>query len=335
MSKRNDPISEYVTITPAMASAMLKRSSRKNVPVKEKKIQQYAIAMGTGKWDKYNSQAISVDWDHNIVNGHQRLMACIRADVPFETLLITGVPPETFMNEDTGRSRDAGHFFAMKGEKNCFVLAAGTRSLLLWEKGLWKAASSSAAAIYIPNSELEEELERRGSQLRPAANYYGNNAKIVKGRFSSGITVALWALTVGHEKHDAFWAELVERVGGSKTSAAWQLNHRIDLMHSRHSRLTPTATAALLTKAWNLYSTGEKKELVWYGQSKREPFPQPLTHRKPALLPPEGPDLAPVLDGTRRSPERNGTPEPKKKTKVKKVKGPKLRGGIGNAPAPR
>ena len=61
-------------------------------------------AMIADKWDCFNSQAVSTDTKENIVNGHQRLMACVQAGVPFRTLLITGVPPETFANEATGRA---------------------------------------------------------------------------------------------------------------------------------------------------------------------------------------------------------------------------------------
>ena len=42
------------------------------------------------------------------MNGYHRLSACIEAGVPFRTLLVTGVPHETWTTVDTGKVRSAG-----------------------------------------------------------------------------------------------------------------------------------------------------------------------------------------------------------------------------------
>lgn len=329
-----NPTVRYRTITPEEASVYLRRSKRKNVPTKKSKIDQYARDMLGGKWDPYNSQAVSIDWNEDIVNGHQRLMACVQAGVPFRTMLITGVPPDTFATEDTGRTRDAGHYFALLGEKNYFALAAAARSLYLWERGMWQWAASPMTRIFIPNEALKEELDRR-PRLREAADLLSNNGKVLKGRFPFGVLGALYVLTADHPRHKTFWAELVERVGGEKGSPAWQLNRRIDMAKASQARLSGPALLALLTKAWNFYSAGLTKELIW-SPKKEKTLPQPTTDLVPALLPPADGPAAEIIT-TSPVPKRRpaaGPPVlkvvPAPKPRAKKVK---LRGGLGSGTA--
>lgn len=333
MSATIAPQVRYKTITPEEAQVYLRRSKRKNVPVKKRKIDQYARDMLGGKWDCYNSQAVSIDVNSDIVNGHQRLMACVQAGVPFRTLLITGVPPESFKTEDTGRSRDAGHFFAVLGEKFYVQLAAGARALYAWERGMWRqaATASGGGSLSVANEELAEEVERR-PQLRAAAEFAANRAmNAIRGRFKYGMIVGLHALTQDHPRHADFWKELVDRLSTDKKSPAYQLNRRIDMVKSRGANLSGLTTLALLTKAWNQYASGDWKELVWFAD--KEPVPNPLTDLKPALLPPDETPADIVVVATpkvSRPKPADGSPVLKVIPKPEKVKkGPKLRGGLG------
>lgn len=328
----------YKTITPEEAAVLLRRSKRKNVPTKKRKIDQYARDMLAGRWDEFNSQAVSIDTNEDIVNGHQRLKACVQAGVPFRTLFITGVPPEAFRTEDTGRSRDAGHFFAVLGEPYYAELAAGARALYAWERGLWRMAATTSGGgnIFIANEQLAEEVERRPA-LREAAAFMSKAKTPLRGRLKAGMVVALHALTQGHPKHAGFWREVVDRLSTDKRSPAWQLNRRIDQAKARGTKLSGLTALALLTKAWNSYAAGDWKQLVWDADKERMPVPD--TAFEPALLPPDaGPaDVIVTTTPARRGGGRPAPPGPVElkvvPAPVKRRKGPKLRGGIGSATA--
>lgn len=73
--------------------------------------------MKDGKW-RLNGEPIIVDDQGCCVNGYHRLSACIEAGVPFRTLLVTGVPHETWTTVDTGKVRSAGDVFQIDGIKN-------------------------------------------------------------------------------------------------------------------------------------------------------------------------------------------------------------------------
>jgi hypothetical protein len=329
------PQVRYKTITPEEAHVILRRSKRKNVPVKKRKIDQYARDMINDKWDPFNSQAVSIDTDGNIVNGHQRLMACVQAGKPFRTLFVTGVPPATFKNEDTGRTRDAGHFFAVAGEKYYIELAAGARGLYAWEGGNWRGAAKTSGGgnVYVPYDDLQDEVERR-PQLREAAAFGNRYKNAFSGRLKTGMVVALHALTQGHEHHAEFWKELADRLSVDKESPAWQLNRRIDQIKARGGHLSSVNLLALMTKAWNSYAKGEWTRLSW--DPDKEKFPTPVTSLVPELVVAD--DASEVITTTPRTRGRRVKP-PAGPVELKVVpvptkkprKGKKLRGGLDTA----
>lgn len=329
----------YRTITPEVARVLLKRSKRVNVPTSKRKIDQYARAMLAGTWDEYNSQAVSIDWNGDIVNGHQRLTACVKAGVPFRTLYVEGVPPESFKTEDTGRGREAGHFFAVLGESCYMELAAAARGLYMWERGQWRRAVVAAGRTGDPitNDELKGEVDRR-PELRDAAKYLAGHKDAMRGRFKCGILGALWVLTRPHDRHAGFWSELLDRLSTDKTSPPYQLNRRIDQVKSRGAHLSGPTLLALLTKAWNHYAIGGKTSLLW--DPGKERMPDPMTTLTPALLPPDPtpPDVivttSPPKRGATAAPPPAGPPagrpDPPAGRKRRRLK---LRGGLNGTPA--
>lgn len=52
------------------------------------------------------------------------LSACIEAGVPFRTLLVTGVPHETWTTVDTGKVRSAGDVLSRGKAKYCEIAPA-------------------------------------------------------------------------------------------------------------------------------------------------------------------------------------------------------------------
>lgn len=330
------PRAEFKVITPEMAQVFLSRSKRPNVPVKESKIREYAAVMSIDKWDKYNSQAISIDVNGDIVNGHQRLMACVRCGRAFETLFITGVPPETFKTEDSGRSRDASHFFAALGEKNYKELASVARVMYLWERGQWQwSASVNSPNVLVTNDDLRDEVDRRNG-IRKAAAYVKEKRRTMAGRYPSGLVGGLYVLTAGSEHHDDWWKQLVDRLADDPLSPAYQLNKRIDNAKLKQTRITPYTLLALMTKAWNMFAEGKENWIRLQYNVAGESVPPPTTRLKPMLLAPAAdttknevvlsePGTAAAAGKAKPSPSFNRAAAAVDK---KSKRTPKLRGGL-------
>lgn len=277
------------TITPAEAQNMIDRSKRPNRPIRASKVKSYALKMKTGRWNPYNSQAISIDYNGDIVNGHHRLRACILAGVPFTTMFMEGVPPDAFAEEDQGVLRSAGHFLAIKGEKDATALAAGARVLYMWETGNWRHANVRMRTIPVDNDMLVDEIERRPI-LRKAAAYVNKHQKRLY-HMPTGMIVGMWALTHGHPLHDQFWSELIEGVNVDVDSPVRLFRDRIAALEYGSGKLKRTHMLANLTKAWNAYATGRQLSSLRWLERGNEAFPEPMTKLKPALLPPEPGEL--------------------------------------------
>lgn len=112
----------YALITPAMAAELMTRNTN-NRGIKKLKISQYAHDMAAGKWNA-DASDIKFAKDGTLIDGQNRLLACIQADAPFPTLVRTGLDPEAFAHIDIGAMRTIGDVFKHNGVTDYFVVAS-------------------------------------------------------------------------------------------------------------------------------------------------------------------------------------------------------------------
>lgn len=127
---------KVVEITPDMARKWLENNNPHNRNVYERVVLSYARDMATGNW-VVNNQGIGFDSNGNLVDGQHRLYACIRANRPFKSLVVLGLPVangngiRVQMTIDQGKSRQAGDVFSLAyGVKDANHQAAITRGLV-------------------------------------------------------------------------------------------------------------------------------------------------------------------------------------------------------------
>lgn len=113
-----------VEISPADAAEMLTRNEH-NRAMKPRAVQEYTRAMKNGQW-KLTNQGIGFDSDGQLSDGQNRLQACILADTPFTTLLITGLEPQSREVVDTGVKRLFADVLKMNQFSNVHWLSAST-----------------------------------------------------------------------------------------------------------------------------------------------------------------------------------------------------------------
>ena len=94
---------EIKTITPDLARELLK-SNRSNRTVRQSTVDRYAELMKSGQWH-FNGESISFDENGIVVNGQHRLMACIKANIPFQAVIVNGVKAEDSFLYDAGVNR--------------------------------------------------------------------------------------------------------------------------------------------------------------------------------------------------------------------------------------
>lgn len=112
----------YALIAPDKAAELMARNEN-NRAIKQLKIDQYARDMADGAWNP-DASDIKFDKDGKLLDGQNRLLACIQADVPFPTFVRTGLDPEAFNFIDTGAVRTTGDVFKRAGVGDYHVVAS-------------------------------------------------------------------------------------------------------------------------------------------------------------------------------------------------------------------
>lgn len=139
-SRPGDPLTaagldaRLVWVTPALASEWLGANTR-NRKKKVKKIEQYGRDMGRGKWP-VTGQTIIFDWNGVLVDGQNRLQACVDSGASFRTIVVWGVDPEAFRHIDRGTPRSFADALGIDGEINNKTLSSVIPYLFRWERGL-------------------------------------------------------------------------------------------------------------------------------------------------------------------------------------------------------
>lgn len=118
--------SNVQTITPNLAKVWLTRNTH-NRPMSAAVVKKYTKYMLEGQW-RLNGEAIIFADDGSLMSGQHRLQACVNANKPFQSVVITGVDRSTFATLDTHKKRTAADVLGIEGVKNCSRVAATARA---------------------------------------------------------------------------------------------------------------------------------------------------------------------------------------------------------------
>lgn len=264
---------EMTSISPARAVELL-RANKNNRRASGPLVTRYARDMSAGRWQP-NGSAIVLNGDGSLLDGQHRLMACIEAGVPFETLLIRGVSSDAMATIDTGRSRRLSDVLGMRGEKNARTLAAVLRQTMIWGTTAPPAIPFRNARANPSPSELLELLERY-----PEARDATLIANRPHPRGMSGGVVGALALNLIVSVDDRACVDdffnAVMQGEGDTSSAPYSLWHSLVKRAGELNNKPDTSWyLALMIKAWNAQVTGDMPA-IWRWRragSSAEQFP--------------------------------------------------------------
>lgn len=124
---------EFLLITPDIAQAFLDKNTT-NRTITGSIVGKYARDMAAKRW-RLTGEPIIFDKSGNLRNGQHRLTACVRAGVPFESMIVYGVEPEAQDVMDSGKSRSAADVLSLRGLTNTRRTVAAVRALLAHREG--------------------------------------------------------------------------------------------------------------------------------------------------------------------------------------------------------
>lgn len=119
-------------ISPSMAAQMLERVA--NTRADSKAIATYAQTMENGAWI-LNGQPIIFDEEGRVIDGIQRLNACIKAKTPFKTIVARGVRADTLHTIDQHRRRSYPGILESRGIRDAGKVQRTMSKLIRIENG--------------------------------------------------------------------------------------------------------------------------------------------------------------------------------------------------------
>lgn len=120
------------TITPAAAKKLLGLNIDRNRNVRTPAVKRLAQDMREGRFIETGA-TLSIDTTGHIIDGQHRLHACIAADVPFRTIIVSGLDPVAFTATDKGTKRTLGDTLKHRGVSNASRAAALSSALTQWD----------------------------------------------------------------------------------------------------------------------------------------------------------------------------------------------------------
>ena len=240
---------ENIVITPDIAASWLEKNTH-NRNVKPTVVNKYASDMRKGNW-KFTGDAIRFSSDRVLLDGQHRLLACIKADTPFEAIVVYGLDAGLQDVIDTGKSRTATDVLTLRGVTNANRVSPSIRVLIGYRNELTNVARESNISI----TDITEALDQHPFICRSVAKLGGipRGAPLAAIGFVHYVATMPMFLDKGQKADDmiAVWKTGVPTYHGDVMHALRERLLRDDTRyHSHHLVWT-------LFYAWNLFVEGE------------------------------------------------------------------------------
>jgi hypothetical protein len=268
------PAAVIESITPAKAEEWL-RTQVSNRKPSDKKIIEYGLAMEAGQW-RLNGSTIVFDDQNRLIDGQQRLRACILAGVHFRSYVVRGVDdPEAFATIDTGKGRSHADVFGIEGWQNNKVASAAAMAIYLIKEGIvsWsgitnKRAKRNSALLQkfqgsmpsfdvVSREQLCKFSESIRSELEQSVRFA--NASKASRIIPSASVAALHYLFRQRSvtSVEQFFADLGEGLGLKRDDPVYVLREKLMKAKRSEARMTRWAILGFCIKAWNKRRDGD------------------------------------------------------------------------------
>jgi hypothetical protein len=243
--------SEVVTITPALATIILRRNPD-NRGIDKVKLAEIRSDLETGAW-ALNGESIVIDKNGFLNDGQHRLMAVRDSLVPMRSIVVFGVPRNTRQTVDQGKARTIADYLEMSGKpEDARVVAAIARMILFFKetstvdtrrrKGI---APLTKGAILNAALDHATQIKRSIAKIGPRGTIFGKKSLLafVHLKLSEKAPVAA----------DDFMAGVLDGANLSADSAIYSLRQRLI---NDPSMTQPDRFEAFI-RAWNAFRREE------------------------------------------------------------------------------
>lgn len=251
---------KFELITPERAKKMLEKNTMNRMPSK-RMVSEYARQMRNGLWYEDTGESIKIAYDGTLLDGQQRLLALIEADISLNFKIDYDLDKIAFKFIDTGKKRTAGDTFHCLNILNARSIAAGIRRYLALKLNKTIGVPSSHAggggvhADY-SNSEMLSIYEKNPLIWEGAhnmsTNWYNKSGRLLK--ISEFIAFYMFFRDIDENDAFNFMTKFGEGIGLSNNDSIKLLRERLtDSKSNPTMNITGYVKTGLIIKAWNYF----------------------------------------------------------------------------------
>jgi len=256
-------------ITPTLSKDWLEQNANFREPI-QAHIDSMAKDMKAGKWDE-NGESIKFDTKDRLVDGQNRLMACIAADTPFTSVVVYGVKSD--LNIDIGSKRALKQWLAHNGvESYACDIAASLRSLSCLLGGKWNSSGKTGSTK--PTHHNLVKLLRDKPAIKDAVSRVQRTKEFIP----CSAMAPLYFIFSEKDKAlaDKFIDALENKLELPNTDPAMILRDRLIQNRSAKTKLSKRAVMAMTIIAWNHWRNGTTCKCLKFAESgpSKQDFPE-------------------------------------------------------------
>lgn len=260
-------------ITPAMATKWLEATTFQR-PLKQSHVDWLSAQMAAETF-RLNGESIVISTKGEVLDGQHRLWACIFANVPFESLVVEGVDPETFVTIDTGIVRTTADVTAITIRDKTIPVAtfraAATASklILAFDTG---GRFNQMKGRELTNAKVAEFVNRHRVIVDLAAKIRSLYHRNIGATPSHLVAVTFLVCGGFPDVIEMFMDPVMSGAGLVRDSAAYAFHAKCSTDPKPSDFRTQNNRLAVLIKAWNAHVLGETVKVLRY-HSGIEAFP--------------------------------------------------------------
>lgn len=251
--------SRVVEFSPELAAYILENHNIGNRSKKRDNVSRYAKSMSVDNWS-LTGVPLLFSKDGILIDGQNRLSACVKANTPFMSHVVFGVDPDSHVHIDVGKMRNNTDLFTKMGINYPRETGMGLRMLVSWS-----LSRSDARNYHMDLFEMRELYETRIDKT--VLELCIKKAKAVNkntGYPTAHLTALMYfAWKQGHsEKVKTFMDDLISGYGTGVRSPVRLLLSTINrLRMDRFARITTHMYAIMLTRTWQNYLEGKASKM--------------------------------------------------------------------------
>lgn len=251
--------SRVVEFSPELASYILENHNIGNRSVKPTHINRYAKSMSVDNWS-LTGVPLLFSKDGILIDGQNRLSACVKANTPFMSHVVFGVDPDSHVHIDVGKVRNNADLFTKMGVNYPRETGMTLRMITAWSKG-----KTDARSHYMDLFEMRELYETRIDKtvlelcIKKAKSVHKNTGYPIPHLSS----LMYFAWKQGHsEKVKQFMDDLTSGYGSGVRSPVRLLLSTVNrLRMDRFSVITTHMYGIMLLRTWQNYLDGKASKV--------------------------------------------------------------------------